>query len=115
MNFKDAAAAPRHIRRIIERPEQPFFVGEQFHDFLLVPQMVAAGNDVHAGGKNVPGGHGRNTGAAGGVLAVGDDEIERVLFAKFGQEFLDRVASRPPDDVADEEQFHNRQINRKSP
>ena len=32
-----------------------------------------------------------DAGAAGGVLAVGDDEIERVLFAQFGQKVFDRV------------------------
>ena len=48
--------------------------------------MVAAGDDVHAGGENFLGGLGRDAGAAGGVFAVGNDEIERVLFAQFGQQ-----------------------------
>ena len=114
MDFKNTAPLPQRSGRIIQRTQKAFFVGEQFHDFLLIPQMVAAGDDVHAGGKNFPGGFGRDAGAASGVFAVGDDEIERVLFVKFGQEFLDRITPRPPDDVADEEQFHDRQINRKS-
>ena len=50
--------------------------------------MVAAGDDVHAGGEDFFGGLGRDAGAAGGVFAVGNDEIERVLFAQFGQEVL---------------------------
>src|ERR1019366_7378062 len=78
-NFKDGAALAGRAGRIIERAQKAFFVLEQFHDFLLVPQMVAAGDDVHARRKNFPGGLGGDAGAAGGVFAVGDDEIERVL------------------------------------
>ena len=106
MDFKNSAPLPRRADGIIERTQKAFFVREQFRHFLLVPQMVAAGDDIHAGVEDFPGGFGGDAGAAGGVLAVGDDEIERVLFAEFRQKGFDRIASRLTDDVADEEQFH---------
>src|SRR5690348_7523662 len=69
--------------------------------------MVAAGNDVHAGEEDFAGRFGRDAGAAGGVLPIGDDEIERVFVAEFGQEFLDRAPAGVPHDIANEEQFHS--------
>ena len=68
--------------------------------------MVAAGDDVHAGVENFPCSLGRDAGTAGRIFAVGDDEIERVLFAEFGQEFRNRAPSGLADDVTNEEQFH---------
>ena len=96
LDFKDTAATTVNAGGIIERTEKAFFVREQFHDLFLVPQMIATGNDVHAGGKNFLGGLGRDAGATGGVFTIGDDEIERVSFAKFGQKFLDRAPAGLP-------------------
>src|SRR5579859_2931204 len=76
--------------------------------------MVAAGNDVHAGEENFPGGFGRDAGAAGGVFTIGNDEIERVFFAEFGQEFLDRAPAGLPHDIANEEQFHGLNLTTKN-
>ncbi len=111
MDFKYGAASAGSFGRIIERAEETFLVCEQFHDFFLVPQMIAAGDDVHAGGKNFLGNLGRDAVAAGGVFAVGNDEIELVLFAEFGEKLFDRVASGLAYDVADEEQFHAGRLN----
>ena len=56
--------------------------------------MVAAGDDVHAGGEDFLGGLGRDARAAGGVLAVGDDEVKPVLLrASWGTSSL--TARRP--------------------
>lgn len=87
---------------IIERAEKSWFVRQQFQDLLLVPEMVAAGDDIDAGGKNLPGGFEGNARTAGGVLPVGDDKIQAGLLAQFRQERFDRVASGLADDVADE-------------
>jgi hypothetical protein len=35
-----------------------------------------------------------------------NDEIERVLFAQSGQEFLDRAPAGLPHNIADEKQLH---------
>src|SRR5438094_615998 len=73
--------------------------------------MVAAGDDIDATGEQFFGDPGGDAVAAGGVFAVGDDEIERLLFAKYGQERFDRVTSRLADNIADEKQFHGGKIN----
>ena len=44
--------------------------------------------------------------AAGRVLAVDDDAIEPPALAQGGQALGDRVAARPADDVAEEEEAH---------
>src|SRR5581483_324433 len=73
---------------------------------LLVPEMVAAGDDVHAGGKDFRGRLGRDAGAAGGVFASGDDEIGRMLAAHPWQEFLHRPTPRFTNNVPDEKNLH---------
>ena len=51
---------------------------------------------------------------AGGVLAVGDDKIQRLLFAQFRQQDFDRVASRLAHDVSDEQDFHAEDLTTKT-
>ncbi len=68
--------------------------------------MVAAGDDVHAGGKDFRGRLGRDAGAAGGVFAIGDDEIGRMLAAHPWQEFLHRPTPRFTNNVPDEKNLH---------
>jgi hypothetical protein len=64
--------------RIIQRTQKTLFVLQQLHDFLLIPQMVAGGDGVHAVAEKFLGDVGRDAVAAGGIFAVGDDDIEAV-------------------------------------
>ena len=50
--------------------------------------------------------------AAGGVLAVGDDKVQRVLVAQARQDGLDGLASGLAHDIADEKNFHAGKFNR---
>ena len=68
--------------------------------------MIATGDDIHAGRKNLLGRFGSDPGAAGRILTVGDDEIEAKFLAELGQKTFDRPASRPPYYVADEQNLH---------
>jgi hypothetical protein len=68
--------------------------------------MIAGGDDIDAGGKDFVGDFAGDAGPAGGVFAVGDDEIESVLLAEFGEEFLDRAPARLPYDIANEKKVH---------
>jgi hypothetical protein len=104
--LKDSAALAGGAGRIIKRPQKAFFTGEQFHDFLLVPQMVAGGDNVHTSGEDFLGNPGRDAGATGGVFAVGDDEVELVFLSQFGKKFRNRAPAWLSHDVTDEEQFH---------
>lgn len=103
---ENGTALPLCSGRVIQRAQKALLACEQFHHFLLVPEMIAAGDDIHAGGKDFLGGFGRDAGAASGVLAIGNYEVQRVLGAESGQEFLDRAAPGMANDVTDEEQFH---------
>jgi hypothetical protein len=68
--------------------------------------MVAGGDGVHTVAKQFRGEVGRNTVAAGGIFAIGDDHVEAVSVLQVRQNFLDRAPARTADDVADEEYFH---------
>ena len=46
--WKDSAPLPRRAGRIVQRPNEPAFAFEQLYDLLLVPEMIAGGDDVHA-------------------------------------------------------------------
>src|SRR5690348_14801941 len=76
--------------------------------------MVAGGDDVHARGKDFIRGLRRDAVAAGGVLAVGDDEIERVAFSESRQQFSDGVAPGLPHDVANKKDLHRSNSNERS-
>lgn len=68
--------------------------------------MVAARDDVDARRENLLSGFDRDARPAGGVLAIGDYEIQGVLVTEFGDEFLDCAPSGLANDIADEKQFH---------
>jgi hypothetical protein len=70
--------------------------------------MVAAGDGIHARQKNFPGGFGCDAGAAGGVFAVGDDEVEPEFLPQFWEQFRNRAPARLSHNVADEENFHGK-------
>src|SRR2546422_1032288 len=52
LGLKESAPLPRRAGRIIERAQEPFLRFEQGVDFFLIPEMVATGDDVHAGSKD---------------------------------------------------------------
>ena len=49
------------------------------HDLLLVPDVIAGGDNGNAGAQKIDRDLRRNSASAGGVLAIDDDEIDRVL------------------------------------
>ena len=110
---KIAAALSRRAGRIIQRAQKTFFVRQQFHDFLLIPQMVAGGDDVHACRKSSP--------AILGVMPEPPAEFSPLAMTKssaccsrsLGSKFRDRAPARLPHDVADEKQFHGENLTTK--
>jgi len=63
--------------------------------------MIAGREEVDAGGKHLLGGLMRQTEPAGGVLAVGDDDVDVMLFADEREMFGERLATGRADDVGD--------------
>ena len=84
---------------------------EEAHDLLLVPGVVTAGEKVHPGNPEFVGGLGGQAEAVGGVLPVGDDEVQAVLFADGFQMAANHVPARFTDDVPDEEEPHENSLN----
>src|SRR5262249_49825854 len=76
------------------------------HRLLLVPDMVAGGDHVGAGGVELGAQLLGDAEAAGGVLAIDHDEIERQLAAQPRQLLEQRLAPRPSDDIAEKQPPH---------
>ena len=72
----------------------------------LVPGVVPERDAVDAGREDLVGQAIGDAGAVGGVLAVRDHEVELELLAQARDERLNGFATRPPEDVGDEEQPH---------
>jgi hypothetical protein len=109
-DLEHSGATADGARWIIERPQETRFLVQQFHDFLLVPQMIAGSHDVDAGGKDLFGGPGSDAGAAGGVLAIGNDRVEVEASAQLWDQLLNRFAARLAHDIADKKNVHRGQV-----
>jgi hypothetical protein len=68
--------------------------------------VVAGGNDVHAGLEHLISRADGQAKAAGGVLAVGDYDVEGQFLAQSRQEFGQGTPTWLADDVADEKDAH---------
>ena len=80
--------------------------GHVLEDFLLVPDVVAGGDDVGTEVEELFGEGGGDAEASGGVFAVDDEEIDGVGFEDVGEVLADDVAAGRTEDVADEENVH---------
>lgn len=80
--------------------------GHVFEDLLLVPDVVAGGDDVRTEVEDLFGEGGGDAEASGGVFAVDDEEIDGVGFEDVGEMLADDVAAGRSEDVADKENVH---------
>src|SRR5580658_851100 len=92
------------------RPEQARFGLQQQVDFLVVPQMVAGGDDAHAGVQDFQRSIDSDAGAAGGVFAVGDDHVQLMGLAQTRQQPAQGVPPRFANNVADKKKIHRPQF-----
>ena len=81
----EVGAAPRRALGIIERAEDAVFVLDIGEDFLLVGPVIAGGDHIDADAEEFLGDGAGEAEAAGGVLAIGDDEIQLQLVAQARQ------------------------------
>ena len=75
-------------------------------DLAVAVGVVAEGDRVDAQAEQLLRGLAGDPEAAGGVLAVDDDEVGLVLVPQAGQHGGQRPAADSPDDVADEQELH---------
>ena len=83
--------------------------------FLLVPKMIAAGDDVHARIEEFVGGIDGDAGAAGGVFAVGDDEVEAKALSQLWKKLPERVPPGFANNITDKKQIHTAESIRQRP
>ena len=99
-------AAPRRARRIIERPQHMRRPLDEHQGLALVEGVVAERDAIDPGVEEFLRDGLGDAETAGGVLAIGDDEIERQIPPQDGDMFGDGGAAGAADDVADEQKTH---------
>ena len=99
-------AAPRDSRRIVVRTQQPGLVIDTLQDFLLVPDVVARGHDVHTHGQDLAGDARSDAETSGGVLHVGNDQVDVVLPAESRNHAANDLAAPPAHDVPHKKNHH---------
>ena len=65
----------RSISQPLSGAEDGGFAVQEGVDLAVLPDVVAGGNDLHASVEELISGVGGEAFAAGGVLAVGDDQV----------------------------------------
>ena len=68
--------------------------------------MIARGHHIHAPIEQRVADVLRDAEARGGVLGVGDREVDAVVLDQRAQAFANQLASGAPDDVPDEQDVH---------
>ena len=104
--FDQRDTAPGRAGGIVDRAKQLRRALDEDQRLLLVPGMIAAGNDVDAGIDEFLVDRFGDTEAAGGVLAIDGDEIEPPVPHQPGQPLEQGDAPAAAHDVADEEDAH---------
>src|ERR1019366_2856985 len=113
--LEDGAPLPWRSGRIVQRPNEPALAFEQSHDFLLVPQMIATGNDVHARSEDLLRRIHRDTRTASRILPVSHHQAQAMLLPQLRDKLLDRAPARLPYDVRDEQQLHDNTVTPERP
>ena len=75
-------------------------------DFALVPDVIAGGDYIDAQFEQFFGERRSDAEAAGRIFAVGDHEIDGVIFHEPRQAVLDDVSPGTAENVANEENSH---------
>jgi len=110
---RDWRRAPA-CRRDNWRADEPRLALDEHQSLTLIKGVIAECDRVGAGGEELVADRFGDAEAAGGVLAVDDDEIELPPLAQSRQAADQRRAPGPADDVADEQEPHQPRPARRS-
>ena len=75
--------------------------------------MITGGDDVDAGGQDFARRFDGDAGPAGGVFAIGDDDVNMKRLAQAGQQFAQSVPSGFADNIADKKKIHKPEFTRR--
>src|SRR5947209_480183 len=100
--FIKKRAAPRRAWRIIGRPQKPRLALDEDKCLALIESMVAERHAIGASIEKIIADRLGDAEAAGGILAVDDDEVERPVAAQPRQMVEHHGAAGAADDVTDE-------------
>ena len=105
-------APPRRAWGEIDRPDKARLALDEHDELALIEGVIAERHGVDADSEEFLENGFRKAETAGRVLAIDDDEIEPPAGAQEGNLLEEGGASRPPDDVADEEETDHRPLKR---
>jgi len=91
---------PRRIG-IVGRPDHGQSLIQVGYHLLLVPNVIARCENVHAAVQELVGRINGETKAAGGILPIGDDQVDSVLQAHVGHQAANGLPAGLPDNVPD--------------
>jgi hypothetical protein len=101
--FDDAAAVARLALEEVRRPQDPLVRVQVGIDLALAVGVVAERDDVDAQREQLVGDLRRDARTARDVLAVDDDEVERMRLTQARQQRPQQMPSGRADEIADEE------------
>src|SRR5690606_20335871 len=103
----DAAASPGRTLGEVCGAQEPVLARGEAQRLSLVPDMVPSGDSIVTGIDRVPEYLLGNAEAAGGVLAIDDDEIEPVVGNQAGKALTNGRSPRAAHHVAQKEKSHS--------
>ena len=99
-------AAARRVG-VVGRPQQPRLAVQVIVELALVPDVIAGGEHIQPHGEQLFGDGRSDAEAAGGVLRVGDGQVDVVGLDDVLQVVGDNPASRRGENIADKENVHS--------
>ena len=103
---EDGAALAGGAGRVVDGAHEAGFAIKELDDFLLVPKVIPAGDDVDACAVDIGRSLRSDSRTAGGVFAVGDHDINVERGAELGQETGYGTPAGLAHNITDEEEVH---------
>ena len=102
----DGGALAGRLHRIVDGAQDAFRALQIADEFLAVPDVIAAGDHIDAVVVEFAGDVLGESESAGGVLGIGDDQIDLAVAYQRRHHFGGRLPARSGEDIGDEEYFH---------
>lgn len=106
---------PGCSRGVVDGPHKSGFVRQQLDHLLLVPEMIARGDDIHPALKDRFCRLGGDAGAARGVFSVGHHNLDSPFLPQAWNHFPHHATPRRTDNIPDKQQLHVREVQRTTP